>query len=86
MLDIEHLYFSYTGREPWLLEDISLHVPKEAYISIVGNNGSGKSTLLKLILGFLSPVKGTIPAAPGVWAMCPRCLPGTMPFPLPWQR
>lgn len=39
MLDIENLYFSYTGREPWLLEDISLHVPKGSYISIVGNNG-----------------------------------------------
>ena len=65
MLDIEHLYFSYTGREPWLLEDISLHVPKGAYISIVGNNGSGKSTLLKLILGFLSPVKGTISSTYG---------------------
>lgn len=60
MLDIENLYFSYTGREPWLLEDISLHVPKGSYISIVGNNGSGKSTLLKLILRFLAPVKGTI--------------------------
>ena len=60
MLDIDHLYFSYIGKEPWLLEDISLHVPKGSYISIVGSNGSGKSTLLKLILGFLSPVKGTI--------------------------
>ena len=49
MLDIENLYFSYTGREPWLLENISLHVPKGSYISIVGNNGSGKSTLLKTL-------------------------------------
>lgn len=60
MLTIDHLYFSYTGKEPWLLEDISLHVPKGSYISIVGSNGSGKSTLLKLILGFLHPTKGAI--------------------------
>lgn len=60
MLTIDHLYFSYTGKEPWLLEDISLQVPKGSYISIVGNNGSGKSTLLKLILGFLHPTKGAI--------------------------
>ena len=60
MLTIDHLYFSYTGKEPWLLEDISLHVPKGSYISIVGSNGSGKSTLLKLILRFLTPMKGTI--------------------------
>lgn len=60
MLTIDHLYFSYTGKAPWLLEDISLHVEKGEYISIVGNNGSGKSTLLKLILGFLNPSKGTL--------------------------
>lgn len=60
MLTIDHLYFSYTGKEPWLLEDISLQVPEGSYISIVGNNGSGKSTLLKLILGFLHSAKGTI--------------------------
>ena len=60
MLDIENLYFSYTGREPWLLEDISLHVPKGSYISIVGNNGSGKSTLLKLIHLSERPTRGAV--------------------------
>lgn len=60
MLHIDHLYFSYTGKAPWLLEDISLSVPKGSYISIVGNNGCGKSTLLELILGMMEPVSGTI--------------------------
>jgi zinc transport system ATP-binding protein len=60
MISLEHIYFSYTKRAPWLLDDICLHVPKGAYISIVGTNGSGKTTLLRLILGFLKPSKGTI--------------------------
>ena len=30
------------------------------YISVVGENGSGKSTLIKLILGLLSPSRGSI--------------------------
>lgn len=60
MLHIDHLYFSYTGKAPWLLDDISLSIPKGSYISIVGNNGCGKSTLLELILGMMEPVSGTI--------------------------
>lgn len=60
MISLDHIYFSYNKRAPWLLEDISLHVPKGAYISIVGSNGSGKTTLLRLILGFLKPSKGDI--------------------------
>lgn len=65
MLTIDHLYFSYTGRPPWVLDDVCLSVRRGDYISIVGENGCGKSTLLKLILGFLSPVSGSIQRSPG---------------------
>ena len=60
MIIIENLFFKYTGQTPYTLSGVNLLVPKDAYISIVGNNGCGKSTLLKLILGFLSPTTGTI--------------------------
>ena len=60
MLSIEHLYFSYQGQPPYVLNDLNLHIHSGDYISIVGDNGSGKSTLLRLILGFLKPVKGSI--------------------------
>ena len=60
MLSIEHLYFSYQGQPPYVLNDLNLHIHSGDYISIVGDNGSGKSTLLRLILGFLTPVKGLI--------------------------
>ena len=60
MLSIEHLYFSYQGQPPYVLNDLNLHIHSGDYISIVGDNGCGKSTLLRLILGFLTPVKGSI--------------------------
>ena len=60
MLSIEHLYFSYQGQPPYVLNDLNLHIHSGDYISIVGDNGCGKSTLLRLILDFLTPVKGSI--------------------------
>ncbi len=60
MLTLDHVYFSYHQQPPYLLEDINLTIHSGSYISIVGENGSGKSTLLQMILGFLTPIKGTI--------------------------
>lgn len=60
MIKINNLYFSYNGQTPYNLENINITLPKENYISIVGENGSCKTTLLKLILGHLKPQKGDI--------------------------
>lgn len=60
MIEISHVYFSYTGHAPWVLQDLSLSVPQGSYISILGENGCGKSTLMRLILGFLTPARGRI--------------------------
>lgn len=60
MLKAEHLYFSYTGAPPYILEDLNLSVEEGAYISILGENGSGKSTLVRLLLGLLHPTRGSI--------------------------
>lgn len=60
MIDIKNLCFSYTNKQPYLLNDINLKLPKGIYLSIVGENGSCKTTLIKLILGLLKPTAGTI--------------------------
>ncbi|EPY2274360.1 metal ABC transporter ATP-binding protein [Clostridium sporogenes] len=60
MIEINNLWFSYTKKKPYILENINLNIKKGQYVSILGSNGSGKSTLLKLILGFLSPTLGDI--------------------------
>ncbi|MGL4451954.1 MAG: metal ABC transporter ATP-binding protein [Sarcina sp.] len=60
MIQIKDLSFSYNGSKPYNLENINIELPKENYISIVGENGSCKTTLLKLILGYLKPQKGFV--------------------------
>ncbi|HCC00716.1 MAG TPA: metal ABC transporter ATP-binding protein [Ruminococcaceae bacterium] len=60
MVQISHLYFSYTGLQPYILEDLSLEIPKGTYLSVLGENGCGKSTLIRSILGFLKPTSGEI--------------------------
>lgn len=60
MIKLSHILFSYSGLPPWVLNDVSLSVPKGAYISILGENGSGKTTLMRMILGFIKPVAGQV--------------------------
>ncbi|WP_426349650.1 metal ABC transporter ATP-binding protein [Alloiococcus sp. CFN-8] len=60
MITIDKLYFSYTGKSPYIIEDLNLTIPKGSYTSILGENGSSKTTLIKLILGVLKPLKGNI--------------------------
>lgn len=60
MVEIKNLTFSYTGSEPYILNNINLNIKKGSYVSILGENGSAKSTLIKLILNLLDPINGTI--------------------------
>ena len=58
---IQNLYFSYDGAErDYVLEDLSLTIPRNKVTAIVGASGSGKTTIIKLLLGFYSPLKGKI--------------------------
>ena len=60
-IDIQHISFKYdTFREPFVLHDISLHIPNNRVTAIVGASGSGKTTLLKLLLGYYEPQQGQI--------------------------
>lgn len=43
-----------------VLENVNLSVYEQDFIGIVGANGSGKTTLLKVLLGLLSPIRGTV--------------------------
>ncbi|NOR26508.1 MAG: ATP-binding cassette domain-containing protein [Desulforhopalus sp.] len=58
IVQIDDLYFYYNGQE--VLKDINLTVNKGDFVSIIGPNGGGKTTLLKLILGLLTPSRGTV--------------------------
>jgi len=43
-----------------VLDDISLHVAKGEFVSIIGPSGCGKSTLLHIIAGLEQPDKGVV--------------------------
>ena len=49
-----------TGKEKYILKDLSLDFPKNKVTIITGHNGSGKSTLIKLIMGVIQPTSGEI--------------------------
>lgn len=46
--------------EPWLLEDITLHIQRGERVVLCGSNGSGKSTLAQMLAGLIAPDKGDI--------------------------
>ncbi|MCK9171681.1 MAG: ATP-binding cassette domain-containing protein [Treponema sp.] len=72
MICAEGLYFSYTGTAPWILNNLCFTAEDGEYISIVGSNGAGKSTLVKLLLGLLSPLRGSISVTQDRTAFVPQ--------------
>jgi zinc transport system ATP-binding protein len=58
-LVVHNCSFGYQPSEQ-VLRNVSFTVQRGQFLGIIGPNGGGKSTLLKLILGLLSPQKGTI--------------------------
>ncbi|MBK7703055.1 MAG: metal ABC transporter ATP-binding protein [bacterium] len=57
-ISVRDLDFAY-GRQP-VLQGVHFDVNVLDFVSVIGPNGGGKSTLLKLLLGLLSPRRGTI--------------------------
>ena len=64
MMTASEITFSYSGEEPYLINDISLSIGKKERIFVIGKNGKGKSTLLKLLAGEMEPFAGSIKTHP----------------------
>ena len=67
-IEISNLYKTYV-RKPWLcgkavefpvLKDISLTLPENRVLGLVGESGCGKSTLCKVLLGIEEITSGTV--------------------------
>jgi zinc transport system ATP-binding protein len=58
IIELKDVSFSYNGEQ--VLRDISVTIEKGDYVGIIGPNGGGKTTMLKIILGLISPSKGSI--------------------------
>ena len=62
-IKLENVYYTYspgTAYEIHALEDISLEIPENQFIGMIGHTGSGKSTLIQHFNGLIRPTQGKV--------------------------
>lgn len=57
---LRDVWFRYSDEHPWVLRGVTLEIPADTAVAIVGLNGAGKSTLVKLLCRLYDPCHGTI--------------------------
>lgn len=58
-LKANNISFAYKKNKP-ILKDLSISVPNDKVIGLIGDSGTGKSTLCKIISGYLSNYTGSV--------------------------
>ncbi len=51
---------SFSYERDWVLDNVQLVFPRGSISAIIGHSGAGKTTIIDLIIGLLSPQKGTV--------------------------
>lgn len=59
-IKLQSIEFAYPNKATNAVDKVSISIPVNNTIGIVGSSGSGKSTLIDIILGLLPPQKGGI--------------------------
>ena len=59
-LEFKNVWFSYDGKDNWILKDISFTINPGETIALVGKTGSGKTTITNLVNRFYDVTKGEI--------------------------
>ena len=59
-ISLDHITFRYREDGPLILDDVTIHAEPGEFVAIVGPSGSGKSTVFRLLLGFETPLSGTV--------------------------
>lgn len=60
ILETKNLYFRYTKRDPYIIENLNIKICKGEILEITGKNGSGKSTFVHILKGILEKTSGQI--------------------------
>lgn len=74
-LSLDKVRFRYLADGPWVLDGVSIDIPRGSRVGFIGKTGSGKSTAMDLAMGLLQPTRGVIrvdgtpltPATIGAW-------------------
>jgi ATP-binding cassette subfamily B protein len=59
-IELRGLHFRYSESTPWVLRGLDLRIPRGSRVGFIGATGSGKSTLIDVLMGLLTPSKGTV--------------------------
>lgn len=59
-LAFENVSYRYAGRDDLALDDVSIELPSNKKIALIGRNGSGKSTFFLQSNGILKPSSGRV--------------------------
>ena len=57
---LDHVRFRYPGSEKDVIRDLTLEIPKNSSVALVGTTGSGKTTIADITLGLLEPQQGSL--------------------------
>lgn len=60
VIKLENISFSYPGKEENALSELTLEIPVNQVIGLVGASGSGKSTAIDVLLGLIEPQSGSL--------------------------
>ena len=60
MLDFKNVTFKYPEDDYTMMKDLSFHVDRGEFVSVIGASGCGKSTIFRLITKLLKPDSGEI--------------------------
>lgn len=58
--NLEHRYMANTPFERIALMDVTITIPSNKFIAVIGHTGSGKSTLIQHLNALLKPTKGEV--------------------------
>ena len=59
-ISLENVRFTYPNKKEPALDGLSVEIPINSVIGIVGPSGSGKSTLIDILLGLIEPDQGKL--------------------------
>jgi len=58
-ISLKGVTFQYDANLPLILDDFDLYIPQGKLTCLSGKSGAGKSTVLDILLGLVTPLKGT---------------------------